>query len=187
MRQSASMLGSDLAKYPCILNTGAIATGIACIIGAAGYVRALLDLGAHRVPVALIGMCLVLSGVGDIKAGIYPLPDPRHGSWGFLGIAMILVPVLLAATVWKLAGAKRLKVYLILSILLIGAMFPIMAGMIDVDRSNYDGLIQRLFAVAVFPPIGVGAWWLLGVRGVTSSSTGRTSRRSRHALLDRGT
>lgn len=164
--QSASMLGSDLAKYPWILNTGAIVTGLACVAGSVGYVRGLKRVGGIAVFAWLTAVCLALSGIGDIKAGIYPLPDPRHGSWGFLGIAMILMPVFLLLAVWKLREARGLKFYLGGSILLIAVMFPVMTGMIDVDRSKYDGLIQRVFAVAVFPPIGVGAWWVKRKMGV---------------------
>ena len=157
--QSASMLGSDLAKHPWILNTGAILTGVACLVGSVGYVRGLKRVGGVAVFAWLTAVCLVLSGVGSSKAGTYPLPDPRHGSWGFLGIAMILMPVFLLLAAWRLP-ARGLKIYLGASILLIAVMFPVMTRMIDVDRSKYDGLIQRVFAAAVFPPIGVGAWWL---------------------------
>ena len=40
-------------------------------------------------------------------------------------------------------------------------MVPIMSGSTSLDNRAYGGLFQRLFALTVFPPIAVCAYYLL--------------------------
>ncbi len=42
-------------------------------------------------------------------------------------------------------------------------------GMIPIDREVHDGLFQRLLALAVFPPVGVGSCLLLRRPGLCRS------------------
>ena len=75
-------------------------------------------------------------------------------------IAMILLPFLLTAVLWKERDARLLKAYLVANILLLIVMIPIMSGMTGLDTRSYSGLFQRIFAFTVFPPIAVSALFL---------------------------
>jgi hypothetical protein len=39
-------------------------------------------------------------------------------------------------------------------------MVPVVTGHAGVDRRANRGLIQRLYTLAIYPPVGVGAWAL---------------------------
>ena len=51
-------------------------------------------------------------------------------------------------------------------------MFPIMMNIINVDMHTYGGLLQRVFALSVFVPIGVAAYELARRIGAVPSGIG---------------
>lgn len=153
-RDTASMLGTSFSRYPWIFNRGAILTGIAALAGAIGLYRAFT--GATNVVIAsLIGLSVAATGVMSVKAGLFPMPDPRHASWGFLVAFTIATPLLLLIGAWK-QPATGLRLYLIASIFLILLLFPFLSGMAHTTLLQ-SGAFQRLFAVATFLPVGVVA------------------------------
>jgi hypothetical protein len=160
LSQTASDLGSNQFVYASIFNVGIFVLGVVTLIAAFGFLRALLRLDTHPILAWLIGLAVAANGISSLWAAYYPLPDPRHGAQPpFLMIA-ILIPVLLAAALWKRHDTRALKVYLIASVLLIIAMIPFVSGMAGVDMRVYRGLVQRVFALALFPAIGIGAYFL---------------------------
>jgi hypothetical protein len=56
--------------------------------------------------------------------------------------------------------AFRFKGYFVATIGLLLVMFPVMSGMTGLDTHTDRGLSKRIFALTVFPPIGVGAFVL---------------------------
>lgn len=160
LRQPASMLGSDLSTCPAILNVGAIITGVITLFASLGFLRTLRLTGIHPVIAWLTCLSLVSSGLSSIWAGVFHMPDPRHNS-GPLGIGAFLLPLLFAAAVWKLKDARMLRLYLVVNLLLMVALIPIMSGLAGVNMSSYGGLLQRIAAIILFPPIGVVAFFLL--------------------------
>lgn len=160
VRNVASELGSDKAIYPWILNTGLFLVGGSTLVGAFAFLTGLKRYGAAKGIAWIVATLMVLSGIGTIKAGIYPLPDPRHSNWGFLSAALMLTPLCLLIALWRSAGVRW---YLVGSLILVGCCIPVFAGATQIDRQSYAGLIQRVFALAVFPPVGVSAWHLLQV------------------------
>ncbi len=160
LRQPASALGSDLSTYPAILNIGAIITGVITLVASLGFLRALRLIGTHPVIAWLTCLALVSSGLASIWAGVFHMPDPRHNS-GPLGVGTFLLPVLFAAAFWKRKDARMLKFYLVANLLLMVALVPIMSGATGVNMSSYGGLLQRIAALTLFPPIGVVAFFLL--------------------------
>jgi hypothetical protein len=94
----------------------------------------------------------------SFKAGLFPLPDSRHASWGFLLALTIVTPLLLLIGVWKHQGATAIRLYLIASLALILVLFPFMFGMVSTTLSQL-GTLQRLFALATFVPVGVVAYF----------------------------
>jgi hypothetical membrane protein len=155
MSQAASLLGSDRSTRPSIFNAGVIATGIATLFAALGFFHALRRLGASPILTWATSIALVGTAIASVWAGYFPLPDPRHGGHPALLFAMILLPFLLTATLWKERNARLLKAYLIATILLLIIMIPIMSGISGVNTRSYSGLLQRIFAFTVFPPIAV--------------------------------
>ncbi len=169
---TASELGSDRSTRPWIFNIGAVLTGIAGLVASVGFLRALRQLGANPILAWLVSIAVAATGLSSVWAGIFPLPDPRHGGHPSLLIAIILVPLVLAAALWTLGMHRALTAYFVATIALLVVMFPILSGMTGLDTSAYRGLFQRIFALTVFPPIGVGAYVLARRVGSAPSALG---------------
>lgn len=152
---TASMLGTSASRHPGIFNTGAILTGIAGLAGAFG-----LFLGLRRVAprwlCTLIAIGVLSNGVMSLKAGLFPMPDPRHATWQFLLFPTLITPLLLLGATWR---TLWLRIYLLLNLacllFLLPAMMHRMAAIFP------EGTMQRLFALVIFVPIGVVALALL--------------------------
>jgi len=154
-RDTASMLGTSFSQHPWIFNVGAILTGTAALLGAIGLHGAFV--ATTNVVIAwLIGLSVAATGVMSIKAGLFPLPDSRHASWGFLVFFTIATPLLLLIGVWKRPNTNGLRLYLAASIALIVALFPFLSGMAHTTLLQ-PGVFQRLFALATFLPVGIVA------------------------------
>jgi hypothetical protein len=85
----------------------------------------------------------------------FPMPNPRHGQNPFQ-IAAVALPILIGAAVWKGVRAP-VRVYFVATVLALAAL---MFNVVPLDRQLYDGLFQRLLALAVFPSVGVGCYVL---------------------------
>jgi hypothetical membrane protein len=173
---TASELGSDSSTRPWIFNAGAILVGISALVAAAGFARAFLDLGAHPFLAWLTSIDVAATGLSSLWAGIFPLPDPRHGGHPAMLFAMLLLPFIMATTLWTLGASRLLIGYFVATIGLLLVMLPVMMGTTGLDTHNYQGLLQRIFALTVFPPVGVGAYalgWriLAGIDTNSSSDT----------------
>src|SRR5215216_1684405 len=64
LSMAASVLGSDLATYPAIFNTGAMITGISTIIASVGFFLALQHLGTNHFLTWLTSLAILLNGLG---------------------------------------------------------------------------------------------------------------------------
>src|SRR6266849_2219563 len=155
LSQSASQLGSDLAKYPAIFNVGAILTGLATLIASWGFLSGLRRVGTNPILSWLTALVLASSALMHLWAGIFPMPHPRHGANPFQ-IGTLMLPVLMAIVSWNRSG-PFLRAYVIASIVLLAAL---MGNVVEVDRQVHDGLFQRILALTVFPPIGFAAYSL---------------------------
>lgn len=156
----ASLLGSDLARYPLIFNMGAIITGIATLIASLGFLYAFRHLPVNPILAWLTSIALALNGLASLWAGSFSMPDPRHGANPF-AVGIFVFPILLLAALWTQSDARRIKIYLIITNLLFLMLIPIMSGMAGLDTVAYQGLLQRIAALIFFPPISVGAWYLI--------------------------
>jgi hypothetical membrane protein len=160
MSHTASLLGSGYSTHPAVFNAGVIATGIATLFAAFGFFVAFQRIGANRIFTWITTVALIGNAVASLWAGYFPQPDPRHSGHPALFVAIILLPFLLTATLWKQRNARLLKTYLVATIVLLVVMIPIMSGLTGLDRRPYSGLLQRIFALTVFPPIAVCAYFL---------------------------
>jgi len=159
LAQDASDLGSDASTRPWLFCAGMIGVGVATLMAAWGFSRALRRAGTHFIAVLLLVAALVSSAAASMNAGIFPLPDPRHDP-GALGAGLFLLPILFVVAAWTLEEARVLKAYLIANLALFLVMIPILFGVVDLDTEGLGGLLQRTTAATVFIPIGIVAGWL---------------------------
>jgi hypothetical protein len=85
------------------------------------------------------------------------MPDPRRRGHPAFILAMILLPPLLTAASWRHSRSRLLKTYLLATLALLAVMIPIMSGATGLDTHTNRGLLQRIFTLTIFPPIGVAA------------------------------
>lgn len=157
--QYASELGGPDAPIPALFNTGVILVGAAGIAAGLGFFLALRRL-TNTILLSLgLGLCVSLFGLSLVLGGVFPMPDERHGGYG-LGLGIHLGPVLLALALRQHKTLSALNPYLIITALLFVMMFAIMMGVGGlVTRANV-GIFQRLYALCMFPWIGVAGYYL---------------------------
>ena len=124
-----------------------------------GLLPALRRLGGDPALAALNSAAVAVNGVQMLWAGYFPLPDPRHAGHTPFIVASTLLPVLLAAALWR-HGGPGLKAYLVSTLVLLAAVTLLRSGLSGLTRYEYGGLLQRVSTLTIFPPIGVGAWVL---------------------------
>jgi hypothetical membrane protein len=156
IRHPASELGSSRAPHAAIFNVGIMTQGVVTLVVAAGFQAAMRRLRVRPVPATLVALALAVNGVQTLWAGYFPMPHPRHGGHPAFIAAMILLPVFLTAALWR-GGGAALRAYFLATLLLLLVMVPLMSGLVAIDRSKYDGLLQRVYTLTVFPPIAVAA------------------------------
>ncbi len=154
IRLAASNLGSPESFNPLIFNLGSMLSGVVMVLGAYGFWRGFQTIRTSRVLVWLICTAVILVGFSSLWAGIYPLPDPKHGENPFALFGLLPMPFLMTAAFW---ANPKARVWLGMSVLLLVALMPVMSGAIAIDRAGYDGLLQRLLALACYAPIAIGA------------------------------
>lgn len=157
IRDSASMLGTTDSHRPWIFNLGAVLTGCAALCGALGLTLAFRRT-TNLLLTALIGFSVAATGVLSIKAGMFPMPDPRHASWSFLSWLTIASPLLFLIGLWGRRGATAIRVYLGASIALILFLLPFLMGR-TASEMLQPGTLQRLLAFASFVPVGVVGYY----------------------------
>jgi hypothetical membrane protein len=155
--QVASMLGTSDSRHPWIFNGGALLTGIAAIGGSFGLYEAFRTTDDRWLS-SLLGVAVAWTGVMSIKAGMFPLPHPRHGTKGL--ILILLTPTLMLIGIGKQGHFPRLRAYLFLSTLLLVPIVFATKGKLTIPGIGW-GTLQRLFALAAFVPIGVVGFFLL--------------------------
>lgn len=154
VRDVASELGQPHMRFAWLFNRVVMAQGLVTLVAAFGLWRGLRADGTRAWVAALAGLALALNGVQTLWAGWFPMPDPRHGGHPLFVVGMLALPGLLAAVRWRHAGRGE-RLYWLASLALLAAVFPFMAGLVPLDRARFDGVLQRTFALAIFPPIGV--------------------------------
>jgi len=162
---TASMLGTSVSRHPGVFNTGAILTGVAGLAGAFGLFLGLRRATARWLRI-LIAIGLLSNGVMSLKAGLYPMPDPRHATWQFLLFPVLITPLLFLGATWRVLW---LRIYLLLDITCLLCLLPYM--MHRMAPILPEGAMQRLFALVTFVPVGVVALAVLRGHAFSDSST----------------
>lgn len=149
LRLAASDLGSSDSSQPLVFNLGAILGGVVTMLGAYGFWQ------SWRATRVLLCLAVVLTGLSSIWAGVFPLPMLEHSQNPFALLGLLPMPFLVAIVFWQ---HKAARVWLIVPIVLFFITLPLIAGAIPIDRAAFNGLLQRLFALATYSPIAIGAW-----------------------------
>ncbi|HEY6905272.1 MAG TPA: DUF998 domain-containing protein [Candidatus Acidoferrales bacterium] len=152
-QQSESMLGTHFSKHPGIFNVGLMLAGFAALVGAFGLYRSFRARN-HPLPSLVLGLSVACTGVLCIRSGMFPMPDPRHNSWGFLHYVTFIMPFLMLVGLSKQSHSSGLRAYLA------GCMtFLVILGLLIGRGSQISwlarGTVQRLISLATFVPIGV--------------------------------
>ena len=80
--QYASELGSAASPNPMFFNVNVILCGLSALIGGIGLAHVLTRLSGKRGWAIAAGVSISLWGIAIIVAGLYPMPDDRHGAYG---------------------------------------------------------------------------------------------------------
>ena len=169
-QQSASMLGTHFSRHPWIFNIGETLTGIAALAGAVGLYQ-VFRTKTHLLVSVLIGFAVACTGIMAIKAGMFPMPDSRHNSWGVLQNFVIITPFFLLMGIWKQRHSSGLRLYLLMSVTLLFFLIPLSSRL-------GRGTLQRLITVGSLLPVGVvglAFWRELQIGVLNPRDPGNTS------------
>ena len=166
----ASELGMAEAPYPAIFNVSAILSGMALLASAALMAVKRTGFPGPRLWVLLACLAIALWGTANIMAGIFPIPDERHGAFG-LGLAELLVPLFLLLAIRTIPDARAIKLFLVVVLAVSVALMAIMFGVGElVTRANV-GLWQRFNSLFSIGWLAVFGFWVL-TRLARSENTG---------------
>src|SRR5262249_43676804 len=136
-------------------NLGKIIGTIPTWIAAFGFLFGLRRLGARPVATWLCFIGLVAIALGDIEAGLFPLPDPRHESLLLLGFPLWSLSFLVPAP--ALSASRALRAYVLASLGLATLLIAARIALGEAALLPFAGLFQRAFAAVTVVPIGVAA------------------------------
>jgi hypothetical protein len=130
-----------------VFNLAALATGCSLIGGGIGLLLVSARPTRHRVGTVIVALCCLSAGAAAVAAGLYPLPDERHGG-GPIGAGLFVAPFAVALA---LRSRARWRPYLGANI----ALFVAGGVILGAGDPSIAGLGQRLLAASVFPALAV--------------------------------
>ncbi len=147
VREAASDLGTSDRPYHRVFNVVAFATGFSLVCGGVGLLLVSARPISRRFATVIVAFCCLSAGAAAVAAGLYPLPDDRHGG-GPIGAGMFLAPF---AVAFALRDRVVLRPYLGLNI----AVFVVSGTILSRGNPAFAGLGQRLLAGSVFPALAL--------------------------------
>jgi glucan biosynthesis protein C len=158
--QYASELGSSAAPNPMFFNGNVILCGLSALIGGFGLTHVLTQLSGSRGWAVAAGVSISPWGLAIVVAGLYPMPDERHGAFG-LAIAGQFTPLFAWIALRKVGGLGGLKAFLAVIFVASFVLFAIMMGVGGlVTRANV-GIWQRINSGLGIPYLAILGWVLL--------------------------
>ncbi len=141
IKQHASEITiTDFETAKAILNSGAILTGLSCIILALG-----IAINFKKFYISCV--LLVLFGISMVSNGLYPMGTAMHGFYG-MGLALMILPFIAC---YEMKNEKMsplfFKVTLISGFIIFVYFWSMLVGL---DPANYRGLTQRIASVFIF-------------------------------------
>jgi hypothetical membrane protein len=124
-----------------VLNTGAILTGLSCILLSIGLIR------VSKKRSLLSAILLLIFGISMISNGLYPMGNPMHGFYG-IGLSMMILPFV---SCYEFKGSSIDKKYFPITIIAGLVIFIYFWSMlVGLDPAEYRGLTQRIASVVIF-------------------------------------
>jgi hypothetical membrane protein len=164
--QIASELGSGGSQQPWIFNVGIGITGALAIAASYGLYKSFRRQNGIVLS-RLIAFAVAYTGFVSIKAGVFPLPDARHSSHGF--IFTLLTPPLMFLAAQRSSRPRGLQLYFLLSSLLLIPVVLLLYGLISIPWLGI-GTVQRLLALGTYVPVGVAGVSFLREQALDSVS-----------------
>lgn len=141
IKQHASEITiTDFETAKTILNSGAILTGLSCILLALGIV-----INFRKFYISSI--LLAIFGISMVSNGLYPMGTAMHGFYG-MGLSLMILPFV-ACYEMKNERISQLffRVTLISGFIIFVYFWSMLIGL---DPFNYRGLTQRIASVFIF-------------------------------------
>jgi hypothetical membrane protein len=124
-----------------VLNTGAILTGLSCILLSIGLIR------VSKKRSLLSAILLLIFGISMISNGLYPMGNPMHGFYG-IGLSMMILPFV---SCYEFKGSSIDKKYFPITVIAGLVIFIYFWSMlVGLDPAEYRGLTQRIASVVIF-------------------------------------
>jgi hypothetical membrane protein len=124
-----------------VLNTGAILTGLSCILLSIGLIR------MSKKKNLLSAILLIIFGISMISNGLYSMGNPMHGFYG-IGLSMMILPFV---SCYEFKGSSIDKKYFPITIIVGLVIFIYFWSMlVGLDPLEYRGLTQRIASVLIF-------------------------------------
>ena len=160
MKHLASHLGTAWFPYHNIFNAVVILMGLLYILAGMGFYYSTKRITGRKVLAVVIAISVWAFSVNAFFAGLYPLPDPRHGGYN---IALIhsLTPPFLAWAFWKIQGARFFIFYQLISFILMIIAFLIFSGVGGLISGTNAGLMQRLQILVWILWFTYTCYWLI--------------------------
>ncbi len=131
---------TDFETAKMFVNSGAIATGISCIVFALGI---LFNFKRYH----LSSILLTIFGISMISNGIYPMGTLMHGFYG-IGLSLMLLPFVACYELKnENVNRKFFPIALIAGAIIFIYFWSMLVGL---DPANYRGLTQRIASVFIF-------------------------------------
>lgn len=153
-RHAASDLGASGVPGAIVFNVLAVAAGMCSVVAAFGWYRAFTAWRVGRIRRALVSAAVVSIGLASIAAGMFPLPDARHGG-GAVGVGLFALPLLLVIATFRSDVERWVRWYAMGNLALFAVAALLFAGATPLDPTANEGAFQRVLACAVFLPIAV--------------------------------
>jgi hypothetical protein len=141
-------------------NGNVILCGLAAAIGGFGLTHVVTRLAGSRGWAIAAGASISLWGLAIVIAGLYPMPDDRHGAFG-LAIVGQFTPLFTWLALRKADGFGGLKVFLAVIFVASFALFAIMMGIGGLVTQANVGIWQRINSAIGIPYLAVLGWVLL--------------------------
>ena len=158
--QYASELGSAASPNPMFFNVNVILCGLSALLGGIGLAHVLTRLSGKRGWATAAGVSISLWGIAIIVAGLYPMPDDRHGAYG-LAIVGQFTPLFAWLALRRIEGLGGLKAFLAFIFVASFILFAIMMGVGGLVTKANVGIWQRVNTALGIPYLAVLSWVLL--------------------------
>lgn len=151
IRQHASEITiTEFENAKLIINSGAILTGLSCILFAIGIM-------VNYKKYYFTSILLIIFGISMLSNGIYPMGTIMHGLYG-IGLTLIITPFVAC---YELKNDISNKLFFTISLISGSVIFIYFWSMlIGLDPADYRGLTQRMASVFIFGWIAYFAYEL---------------------------